>query len=113
MERNEREQENLYGRISDAVAEAIAPMNGVAIIPPEGFQAISSGISQVWKTKGLSGVMIHIGRSGLILDVSVSVSVGQNLPDVGQKVQNAVIDSLSFLSEPIGAVNVDILRVVK
>lgn len=113
MERNEREQEDLYGQISDAVAEAIAPMNGVMIIAPEGFQAISSGISQVWRPKGLSGVMIHIGKSGLILDVSISVSMGRNLPDVGQKVQDAVINSLSFLSEPIGAVNVDILKVVK
>lgn len=112
MERTEREEDDLYLQISDAIAAAIAPIEGVTIVPPEGFQAIASGLSQVWRPKGLSGVMIHTGRSGIVLDISVSVTAGQSLIDVGKKVQEAALRALSFLTEPVGAVNVDILKVV-
>ncbi len=112
MERTEREEDDLYRQISEAVAEAVASIEGVAIVPPEGFQAIASGISQVWRPKGLSGVMIHSGRSGIVLDVSISVAADLSLTEVGKNVQDAVSGALSFLTEPVGAVNVDILKVV-
>lgn len=112
MERTEREEDDLYLKISEAVASAVAPIEGVTIVPPEGFQAIASGLSQVWRPKGLSGVMIHTGRSGIVLDISISVASGQSLMDVGKKVQEAAAGALSFLTEPVGAVNVDIVKVV-
>lgn len=115
MEEAEKDaRETLYRRISGEVISALMDIPDIDLVPPEGFQALTSGISQVWGQKGTSGVMIHSGKMGLVLDVSVSIARGRSLQEVGVELQNVLSERLSpLLSEPIGSINVDILRIRK
>lgn len=107
-------REALYRRITDEVVSIVEEIPDVELVPPEGFQAITSGISQVWGQKGTSGVMIHSGKYGLVLDVSVSVARGRILQDVGRELQDILSHRLyPLVSEPVSAINVDILKIKK
>lgn len=113
MEEAEKDvREALYRRISDAVVSTLEDIPDVDLVPPDGFQAITSGLSLVWGQKGTSGVMIHSGKFGLVLDVSVSVARGRILQDVGRMLQEKLSGRLyPLVSEPISAINVDILKI--
>lgn len=106
-------REALYTRISDAVLAAVESCPGAAAVPPEGFQSLLSGISQVWGRKGTPGVMIRTGKDGLVVDVSVALASASALTASGRKLQAALWEAVRTLGADIEAVNIDILKIEK
>ncbi len=113
-EEERQNKELLYGRISDEVVSVISRFPDVQIVPPDGFQSLMNGISQVWRKKGVPGIMIHTGKDGIIVDVSVSISCGCAPVKLGKSVQKALAEAMGqSFSVPISAINIDILKLVK
>lgn len=50
-EEERQNKELLYGRISDEVVSVISRFPDVQIVPPDGFQSLMNGISQVWRKR--------------------------------------------------------------
>ncbi len=108
-----QKREALFVEISDAVQRAVSAFSDASIVPPEGFQSLLSGLTQVWGRKSTPGIMIHAEEDGLFVDVSVSVTSARTLAKTGRELQQAVWDALRPLEAPVRAVNIDILKIVK
>ena len=113
-EEERHSQEDLYEKVTDQIAYASASFPEITIVAPEGFQSFISGISQVWRRKGVPGIMIHSGRYGLSIDVSVSMTVASPIHETAQRFQQAVRRLLEKgCTETVSSVNIDVVRITK
>lgn len=113
-EEERQSQEDLYEKVTDQIVYTAASFPEITIVAPEGFQSFISGISQVWRRKGVPGIMIHSGRYGLSIDVSVSMTFRCRIHEEAERFQEAIRRSLEKeCTETISSVNIDVVRITK
>lgn len=113
-EEDRQKKEELYNAVTDLVLEAAGSFPEAAIVAPEGFQSFVSGISQVWGRKGVPGILIHSGRQGLVIDLSVSMTYGTRIPETGKLLQQKIREALeSSCTETVSTVNIDVVRITE
>ena len=84
--------------ISEEVLEMLA---GAAALEVEGVTGLAGGkvSEQIWGRKKLSkGITILWESDQITIDISIQIRYGSIIPEVAQKVQEAVVDSVEATS---------------
>ena len=109
-----QKRDRLYEEMAAVIRRAAEPCTELQIVAPEGVQMLVSGLSQVWGKKGAPGIMIHDGKYGLAVDVSVAAVYGTHIGDAARRLQKAISAALyQSFPEPVSAINIDVIRIVK
>lgn len=106
--------EETYSRVVEEIHSVIKSFPDMELFLQEGLQAIASGISQGWRQKNTPGIVIHNDPEGLIVEVLVVLKDQRAPAERGRELQKQIHDRLyAKLFEPIKAVNLDILKVMR
>lgn len=88
-------------RIADEVVEIIA---GIAASKVEGVASMSSGFvgdiaSMLTRSKNMGkGVKVEVGEHEAAVDINITVEYGASIPDVAQRVQQAVKEGIESMT---------------